>query len=261
MGWAPQVGSTGARCCQSTYCVQDWAGGTVMAHSTWPKQMVPQEMAGTSQIDRVRYGISHFLKASAGLGTAQKIITFQQMGCQGASVWVQGPKPRTQQDLLELDSVPLASPVPQSCRAKGLFHPGIRKNWGLALSQLQNRIPLSSSALHVSTHPMLLVRGPGRQWGVPTFTMYSLDDLWQVTFLLSSNISSLGHPGPSLQPTGQICHQFAGLSPSQTLVPSGLSSLLSGQLSGFPGFHSKNLAKQTGFGHWKQMREILDQSA
>lgn len=30
-----------------------------------------------------------------------------------------------------------------------------------------------------------------------------------------------------------------------------LPSLLNGELCGLPGFHSKNLAKQTGSGHWK----------
>lgn len=114
-----------------------------MGHSSWPKQLVPQKMAGNSQVQGVRYGISHSLKVSAGLGTAQGIITVQEMGCQGAIVQVQRLMPRTQQDLLGRDPLSLSSPVPQSCRAKGLFHPGTRKNQGLALSQLQ-KSPLSS---------------------------------------------------------------------------------------------------------------------
>lgn len=73
------------------------AGGRLMGHSSWPKQLVPQEMAGNSQIQGVRYGIPHSLKVPADLGTAQEIIIVQEMGCQGATVQVQRPMARTQQ--------------------------------------------------------------------------------------------------------------------------------------------------------------------
>lgn len=50
-------------------------------------------------------------------------------------------------------------------------------------------------------------------------------------------------------PPFMSCHQFAGLSPGHSLASSRLSfPPLNGQLSGLPGFHSKNLAKQTGSG-------------
>lgn len=58
-----------------------------------------------------------------------------------------------------------------------------------------------------------------------------------------------GIQGPGSGPPFMSCHQFAGLSPGHSLASSRLSSpLLNGQLSGLPGFHSKNLAKQTGSG-------------
>lgn len=115
---------------------------------------------------------------------------------------MQRPKSRTQQDLLGLDPLSLASPVPQSCRAKGLFHPGSRKNQGLALSQLQKRAPLSSRAFHVNPHPMLPVRGPGIEWGGgPPLPQTA----WMISgksLSLSSSVTSLGHPGPNLQASG-----------------------------------------------------------
>lgn len=125
------------------------------------------------------------------------------MGCQGASVQVQRLMPKTQQDLLRRDPLSLCS-VPQYRRAKGLFHPGTRKNQGLALSQLQKR------ALSVPSFPCeppfhAPSQGP-RHRGVDTHLyMYSLDHLWQVTFPLSSNVSSPGHPGPSVQPVADPC--------------------------------------------------------
>nr|KAF6274206.1 hypothetical protein mMyoMyo1_010377 [Myotis myotis] len=126
------------------------------------------------------------------------------MGCQGATVQLQRLMPRTQQDLLGRDPLSLSSPVPQSCRAKGLFHPGTRKNQGLALSQLQ-KSPLFPS--FPCEPPFHAPSQEPRHRGVGAHLyMYTLAHLWQVTtFPLSSNVSSLGHPGPSLQPVADPC--------------------------------------------------------
>lgn len=86
---------------------------------------------------------------------------------------------------------------------------------------------------------------------------------------LSAPLSSLwGIQGPvwpdgGSGPLFMSCHQFAGLSPGQSLVSSRLSSpLLNGQLSGLPGFHSKNVAKQTGSGQVNEgdSTKALDQN-
>lgn len=196
--WTPQVGSTGARC---TYCVQDWAGGrdwwkSAPGQNSWCPRWLRSQIQGA-----IRYGDprSHFLKASKGLGTCKRIIIVPESGCHGDQT-------QWQQDLLGLELLPLASPVSQSCRAKSLFHLGPRKNAGLALSQLQKRVTPSFPAFHVRPIPCSQSGTQAQNGGYPPLSC-SLDDLWQVTFPLSSNVCSLRHPWPSLaRPHGGSSH-------------------------------------------------------
>lgn len=48
MEWAPRWAYWRQMLLYSTYYVQDWTGGRLTRLSTWPKQLVPQEIAGKS---------------------------------------------------------------------------------------------------------------------------------------------------------------------------------------------------------------------
>lgn len=151
----------------------------------------------------------------------------------------------TQQDLLGLEPLPSLNPAGQ----RASFHPATRKRSGLALSQLQkspSQLP-SCPCAPPSHAPRQETRH--RVGGVHLYHV-----VWMMfckSLSLSAPVSSLwGIQGPvwpdrGSDPLFMSCHQFAGLSPGQSLVFSRLSSLL---LSGLPGFHSKNVAKQTGSG-------------
>lgn len=123
-------------------------------------------------------------------------------------------KPVTQQDLPGLEPLPLASLVPQSCRAKGLFRPGTRKSLSLALSQLQ-KSPSTCDPI-----PCSQCQGPRPRVGVPTYAMYSQDDLWQAMFPLSSNVSPLRHPGPVCPAQWLPLHAQLGTDHREALAPS-----------------------------------------
>lgn len=80
-----------------------------MGFSMWPKQLVPQEMAGDSQIQGVNCGIP------AGLGNSQN---YQAQRWSTMEPEVQRLKPVIQEDLVGLETLPLAT-ISQSCRFPG----------------------------------------------------------------------------------------------------------------------------------------------
>lgn len=149
-----------------------------MGHSSWPKQLVPQEMAGNSQIQGVRHGISHSLRPLQVWGLFKGLSQSKRCGAK-QPLHRQRLMPKTQQDLLRRDPLSLYS-VPQYCRAKGLFHTGTRKNQGLALSKLPKRA-LSVPSVPCEPPFHAAHQGPRSRGWVCTSTCISRSS-WQVTF-------------------------------------------------------------------------------
>lgn len=167
-----------------------------MGHSSWTKQLVPQEMAGNSQIRGVRYGISHSLKVSADLGTAQEIIIVQEMGCQGHSRSARAGPSFSMFSMFSCPSI---------LQGKGPLTQGLGRTsiWFCTATEESSQFPV----FHVSPHSMLLVRDPSIEGWVYTST-YTVWIIFGKSFSLVEQIAPMS---PLWGIQGPVCSQWLTL--------------------------------------------------
>lgn len=141
-----------------------------MGHSSWPKQLVPQEMAGNSQIQGLRYGISHSLRPLQAWGLLKGLSQSKRWGAE-QPLYRHRDSVQCQRHSGSAKAGPSFSMFcPSRLQGKGPFTQGLGRTrvW---LCQSYRREPFQFPAFHVSPHSML-IRGPGVEGGCAPLHVY-----------------------------------------------------------------------------------------